>query len=306
MATHSGSLALVVFPVLGGMGLLLGGAVAMYVDRLLLLQQSQRRAQHLRRAPDLVLVRYLSAAIGDPEGLPHRIFFVGVTVYMIGLTATSCLQAQVLANTVSDSTMQQILLIFYAVFSGISGIMMVVGAHLWRPGSVKALVFHSVFACGFMVCGFLYGTATISLATDVFGAGSTVRAVRTGFAIAGGVGCVFNFLFAGAAGYGSIRIVQHNMEEDAAIERATERETGISSYGNHSEDSSALDVVQLSNGGGGGGTRLTLAQIRKFRCLELVFAIGQMIIGISLSVFTATGAAEMAIFPGGNAMQPSA
>jgi len=273
--------------------LLLGGAGAMYVDRLLLLQQSQRRAQQLRKTPDLVLVRYLSAAIGDPEGLPHRIFFVGVTVYMIGLTATSCLQAHVLANTVSDSAMQQILLICYAAFSGISGIIMVVGAHLWRPNSVKAFVFHAVFACGFMVCGFLYGTATISLSKDVFGAGSTVRAVRTGFAIAGGVGCAFNMLFAGAAGYASIRIGQHNMEDDAAIERATERETGISSYGNHNNDSSAFDVVQVSNGGGSVGTRLTQAQIRKLRCLELVFAIGQMTIGISLSVFTASGAAEI-------------
>merc|ERR1712032_677025 len=180
------------------------------------------------------------------------------------------------------------------------------GAHLWRPNSFKAFVFHAVFACGFMVCGFLYGSATISLSKDVFGAGSTVRAVRTGFAIAGGVGCVFNMLFAGAAGYASIRIGQHNMEEDAAIERATQRETGMSSYGNHNDDSSALDVVQSSRGGGSAGTRLTPAQIRKLRCLELVFAIGQMIIGISLSVFTATGAAEMAIFPGGNAMQPSA
>jgi len=287
--------ALAVVPALGGMGLLLGGSVAMYVDRLQLLQQQQRRAQQLGRAPDLVLVRYLSAAIGDPKGLPHQIFFVGVTVYMIGLSVTGCLQAHVLANTVSDSTMQQILLIGYAVFSGISGIIMAVGARLFRPNSVKGLVFHAVFACGFMICGFLYGTATISLSKEVFGAGSTVQAVRTGFAIAGGVGCVFNFMFAGAAGYGSIRIGNHDMEEDAAAERAS----GAASRGNNNEDSRAQIGVRKSEGGG--GNHLTPAQIRKLRRLESAFAIGQMVIGISLSAFTAMGAAEMVIFPGGNA-----
>ena len=89
--------------------------------------------------------------------------------------------------------------------------------------------------------------------------------MRTGFAIAGGVACFFNMLFAGGAGYASVRIAWHYAAAEG--EDATDPER-----------------------------RLTGAEIRELRWRECALACGQIVIGICLSALTASGAAEIVDF----------
>ena len=112
------SAAFAVFPILGGSGLLFGGGAALYADRRALTKEMRERESTQRRGhasgdheEDLVLVRYLSAAIGDPRRTPHIFFLTGAALYMVGIIATACLQAHMMAETVSGSTVtQQVLL----------------------------------------------------------------------------------------------------------------------------------------------------------------------------------------------------
>jgi len=269
------SAAFAVFPILGGAGLLFGGGAALYTDRRALKKEMRERESTQRRGhasgdyeEDLVLVRYLSAAIGDPRRTPHKIFLTGAALYMVGIIVTGCLQAHMMAQTVSGSTVtQQVLLILYATLSGTGAFVMTIGARWFQPGSRNALVFHVIFACVFMACGFMYAGAIVSLANrpEFGGPGSTVAAVRIGFAIAGGVACFFNMLFAGGAGYASVRIGWHYATAEGGDATDPER-------------------------------RLTGAEIRKLRWRECALACGQIVIGICLSALTASGAAEIVDF----------
>jgi hypothetical protein len=268
------SAAFAVFPILGGSGLLFGGGAALYADRRALTKEMRERESTQRRGhasgdheEDLVLVRYLSAAIGDPRRTPHIFFLTGAALYMVGIIATACLQAHMMAETVSGSTVtQQVLLILYATLSGTGAFVMTIGARWFQPGSRNALVFHVICACVFMAFGFMYAGAIVSLANrPECGSGSTVAAVRIGFAIAGGVACFFNMLFAGGAGYASVRIAWHYAAAEG--EDATDPER-----------------------------RLTGAEIRELRWRECALACGQIVIGICLSALTASGAAEIVDF----------
>ena len=211
---------LAVVPILGGASLFLGGAVAIALDRARLVRAERQRAQKLGRQPHLVLIRYLSAVIGDPKGWPHRVFLVCVTVYALCLIATGCLQAHILETRVPGSATWQ--LIVYPIAGGVCGVVMANftnGHAACTKNSRKAIIFHCVFASGFIGFSVSYGGSTVSLATAL-AESAALQAARTACAITCGVGCFWNIMLAGAAAYGSIKLGQHEAAEDEAIEAA--------------------------------------------------------------------------------------
>ena len=222
---------LAVVPILGGASLFLGGAVAIALDRARLVRAERQRAQKLGRQPHLVLIRYLSAVIGDPKGWPHRVFLVCVTVYALCLIATGCLQAHILETRVPGSATWQ--LIVYPIAGGVCGVVMANftnGHAACTKNSRKAIIFHCVFASGFIGFSVSYGGSTVSLATAL-AESAALQAARTACAITCGVGCFWNIMLAGAAAYGSIKLGQHEAAEDEAIEAAAAGVAALTAMG---------------------------------------------------------------------------
>ena len=115
------------------------------LDRARLVRTERQRAQKLGRQPHLVLIRYVSAVIGDPKGWPHRVFLVCVTVYALCLIATGCLQAHILETRVPGSATWQ--LIVYPIAGGVCGVVMANftnGHAACTKNSRKAIIFHCV------------------------------------------------------------------------------------------------------------------------------------------------------------------
>ena len=288
---------LAVVPILGGASLFLGGAVAIALDRARLVRTERQRAQKLGRQPHLVLIRYLSAVIGDPKGWPHRVFLVCVTVYALCLIATGCLQAHILETRVPGSATWQ--LIVYPIAGGVCGVVMANftnGHAACTKNSRKAIIFHCVFASGFIGFSVSYGGSTVSLATAL-AESAALQAARTACAITCGVGCFWNIMLAGAAAYGSIKLGQHEAAEDEAIEAAAAGGAATSGDSwNRTVASTGLELIRANPESEAPSPLLTPAQIRKIRCAEMMLAAGQCTAGTAVAALTAMGAAEMLLW----------
>mmetsp|Transcript_4166 Transcript_4166/g.10684 ORF Transcript_4166/g.10684 Transcript_4166/m.10684 type:complete len:281 (+) Transcript_4166:459-1301(+) len=273
--------ALAAIPVLGGASLLLGGAASIYTDHVQVKCEEKQRAERVGREPHPVLIRYLSAVIGDPGGWPRHIFLVAVTIFAICLSLTGVLQTQVLAKRNNDcpSTCPPAWpFIVYPNACGIAGITMTLFTHghaIFQGKERNATAFHLISASCFIGFAVAYGASTVPLAVALEQS-VVLRTIRTVFAIGCGIGCFFNVLLVGPAAYGTIRLLQHQAAEDQLTQASTTGTLGLQG-----------EETNLP---------LTPQQILNVRVFETGLACGQILVGVCVCALTAMGAAEMLLW----------
>jgi len=254
-------------PILAGIALCGGGLGAVLLDLLEQRRDERILSEQQNRAPNTVLIRMLSYVTGDPTSCKSYIFIIGCFLYAVLGGFTGYLQSKALGNTYEEIMKSQtktkgVQLVVYPIIIGLSGILLVLGVRLlpYDKYPRAGIATHVIVAGLFQMFSIIYSFTAVGLAIDIFGEASTITTVRKVFTYISVIGLVLSFLLGG-----------HVMGKSAQL---TQHEKAMQSDANSS------------------GT-LTSKQVWSIKCWMAGLGLIQMSIGISTSVVTASGAAEI-------------
>ena len=277
-----------VVPVLGGLSLIIGGVLALYIDRLDLLLD-----EHVPRP---VLVRYTSAATYDLKKRPHWIFLVS-TVIFAPLMVVSCVwqsSAVVLLLQEDDDLQGSVAakLAEQLKLFGLCTAACTVAVAASPMGNTFGQILHLVFAGGVASMGINYTVRASQIASD---RGDQVMATtRTVFWMAAAVGSVLMIFSLGGTLYASYQLLQHEMYSRKlsvnSVINETEREDNLDEVEN---EQTANNSADSQAGQDTTNPTLTSKQIVIARCWESTLALGQILVAFSIGLTLMTAVAEV-------------
>ena len=170
-------------PVIGGVALMAGSGLTIYVDRLERLRDPD--------SPRPVYYRYFSQAILALHQSPHWIFLLSCNVFGPCMYSTGVWQASLLENQCGGEVYEQCIQLgrILKIDTALTAVFVYLDGWIPLGRPVVTLVLHNIVAIGFFVTGgiYVYGTIRLARLLDEPKAVATTRIVLFGIMVASGL-----------------------------------------------------------------------------------------------------------------------